>query len=199
MFALRFILLFLIFVFRSDSDTTSTVSDKENRPNKHHHQDEISDEVQLRTRKPKPFQPLSTRTESESVKNQRNKEEQESIALRKKTRKRTRKFVIDGVVFKSSTYKVSCHCFNHKLYLAIFFSNKGTFPKIWGHRAHTHTTKALLTQHFYPSDESNPSRNRSELLQLYQFHTQPAYCLPWLIYVIPQQYISTLTYLLRTH
>ncbi|XP_018015536.1 serine/threonine-protein kinase 10 isoform X1 [Hyalella azteca] len=41
-----------------------------------------------------------------ATKNGRTKEENESIALRKKTRKRTRKFMIDGVVMTTTTSKV---------------------------------------------------------------------------------------------
>ena len=43
------------------------------------------------------------------------------------------------------------------LFCIYFFSNKDDFPKIWDHPAHK--TQVLLTQHFYPSDESVPRIN----------------------------------------
>ena len=66
-------------------------------------------------------------------------------------------------------------------YSNIFFSNTGTFPKIWGHPAHT--AWALLTQHFYPSDESNPRAKQIKNIHSFNCFIQPAS--PWIIYVSP--------------
>ena len=53
-----------------------------------------------------------------------------------------------------------------------FFSNTGTFPKIWGHPAHT--AQALLTQHFYPPDESNPRAKQIKNIHSFNCFIQPA-------------------------
>ncbi|RXG73179.1 Serine/threonine-protein kinase 10 [Armadillidium vulgare] len=93
---------------RSDSDTTSIIgSDKENRHQKV--EEDSTEEVTLRRAGGKASNanssPLLNSSEL-AAKNLKNKELQASIALRKKTRKRTRKFVIDGVVVTTTTSKV---------------------------------------------------------------------------------------------
>ena len=72
-----------------------------------------------------------------------------------------------------------------------FFISKGVFPKIWGH-----PTQALLTQHFFPSDESNSKAKQLKSIHSFNCFIKPAS--PWIIYVAPQRYVSTLSYLLRT-
>lgn len=94
--------------YRSDSDTTSIIgSDKENRHQKV--EEDSTEEVTLRRAGGKASNanssPLLNSSEL-AAKNLKNKELQASIALRKKTRKRTRKFVIDGVVVTTTTSKV---------------------------------------------------------------------------------------------
>lgn len=84
---------------RSDWDAVSTTSsEKENR---HREKDDESlDEVVLRRSQRSnssdiSLQPLDKNKEN---RNTRTKAENDLVALRKKTRKRTRKFVVDGVV-----------------------------------------------------------------------------------------------------
>ena len=62
-----------------------------------------------------------------------------------------------------------------------FFGNKGVFPKIWGHPAHT--AEALLTQHFFPSDELNLRAKQIKNVHSFNCFIQPAS--PWIIYVAP--------------
>ena len=52
--------------------------------------------------------------------------------------------------------------------LRLFFRNKSAFPKIWGHPAH-----ALLTQQFYPSDESNPRAKQIKNIHSFNCFVQP--------------------------
>ncbi|KAK3870832.1 hypothetical protein Pcinc_023976 [Petrolisthes cinctipes] len=80
---------------KSDWDTVSTTSsEKENRPRER--EDEGLEEVVLRRHgrgDDVTLQPLE-----KNMRNPRTKAENDLVALRKKTRKRTRKFVVDGVV-----------------------------------------------------------------------------------------------------
>lgn len=79
---------------KSDWDSVSTTSsEKENR---HREKDDESlDEVVLRRSSDISLQPIDKNKEN---RNTRTKAEIDLVALRKKTRKRTRKFVVDGVV-----------------------------------------------------------------------------------------------------
>lgn len=84
---------------RSDAESISTTvsqdsrgSNKENRPNQ--------TEVILRHRQPADYH------RQENNRSSRTKEELELINLKKKTRKRTRKFEIDGQIITTTTSKV---------------------------------------------------------------------------------------------
>lgn len=88
---------------KSDWDNISTTSSE--KENKHRmDQDDNSDEVILRR------VPMSDKNDANNRAGDKNrgktKEEMDMVALRRKTRKRTRKFVIDGVVVTTTTSKV---------------------------------------------------------------------------------------------
>ena len=72
--------------------------------------------------------------------------------------------------------------------IIFFFISKGVFPKIWGHP--THTAQALLTQHFFPSDEPNPRAKQIKSIHSFNCFIKPAS--PWIIYVAPN-YTSPLS------
>ncbi|KAK7020281.1 hypothetical protein SK128_006864, partial [Halocaridina rubra] len=91
---------------KSDWDNISTTSsEKENKPRSDH--DDNSEEVVLRRSPMSDKNDLSLRPSDRNRDGRaRTKEEMEIVAHRKKTRKRTRKFVIDGVVVTTTTSKV---------------------------------------------------------------------------------------------
>lgn len=90
---------------KTDWDNISTTSsEKENKPRSEN--DENSEEVVLRRMQMSQSDKSDTSLRTVDRNRGRTKEEMEFIALRKKTRKRTRKFVIDGVVVTTTTSKV---------------------------------------------------------------------------------------------
>lgn len=98
------------FLFRSDWDTESTTSsEKENRLREK--DDESLDEVVLRrSQRSNSSDMPSSIDKNKENRNTRTKAEIDLVALRKKTRKRTRKFVVDGVVV--TTRQVIIFLFN---------------------------------------------------------------------------------------
>ena len=79
-----------------------------------------------------------------------------------------------------------------------FFSTIRVFSQTIGvtqhiqHGLYSHNT-------FFPSDESNPRAKQIKTSNIHTFNCfiKPA-ASPWIIYVAPEQYVSTLSYLLRT-
>lgn len=92
---------------KSDWDNVSTASsEKENKPRER--EEEPAEEVVLRRPPAGDKQDVALKPVDKNRENRaaRTKEENDLVALRKKTRKRTRKFVIDGVVVTTTTSKV---------------------------------------------------------------------------------------------
>lgn len=90
---------------KSDWDNISTTSSE--KENKHRSEHDNSEEVILRRSPMSEKNDSSLRPVDRNRENRpRTKEEMDLVALRKKTRKRTRKFVIDGVVVTTTTSKV---------------------------------------------------------------------------------------------
>ncbi|XP_042874433.1 serine/threonine-protein kinase 10-like isoform X3 [Penaeus japonicus] len=92
---------------KSDWDNVSTASsEKENKPRER--EEEAAEEVVLRRPPAGDKQDVALKPVDKNRENRaaRTKEENDLVALRKKTRKRTRKFVIDGVVVTTTTSKV---------------------------------------------------------------------------------------------
>lgn len=83
---------------RSDWDNVSTTSSE--RENRHREKDDenLDDVVLRRQQRTDPSDVTLQPLEKRDNRNARTKAENDLVALRKKTRKRTRKFVVDGVV-----------------------------------------------------------------------------------------------------
>ena len=59
-----------------------------------------------------------------------------------------------------------------------------------------HSIRLYAHNTFFPSDESNPRAKQIKNIHSFNCFIQPAS--PWIIYIAPQRYVSTLSYLLRT-